>query len=58
MAGGEGLEALRACGCARLLTTPPNADSGKPYSLSPHWFEGMGLPVTVSLGWAWLRIWL
>ena len=23
-----------------------------------HMFEGMGLPVTVSLGWAWLRIWL
>ena len=26
--------------------------------LLPHWFEGMGLPVTVSLGWAWFRIWL
>ena len=56
MAGGEGLEALCACGCARLLTSPPNADSGEPYSyVTP---LGMGLPVTVSLGWAWLRIWL
>lgn len=26
--------------------------------LLPHWFEGMGLPVMVSLVWAWLRIWL
>ena len=55
VADGEGTETLWVYGCTGSSETH-QMQTMKPHS--PQWFEGMGLPMTVRLGWAWPGIWL